>query len=171
MQQDKQGELKIPFEFERQLYFMVKLQGIEQVLKHSEFLHESWVSLCDPEGARGDVDWTTYLQKIIHFATAPDSCGVTFLVQSKNQKNIGAFVLQEDTDSSNKKTIAVYSGFSNEKDAMLPRAAWAFMRQYSKQMGFVEMHAQSRRLSGAAMRFFRQKLGMKPVAMVFSIDL
>jgi hypothetical protein len=166
-----QDSLRIPFEFERQLYFIRPLLEVQALLDESALIHEGWQVLCNPTGARGDVPWDEYLKRLMRVVDNGPKWGVVLIFESKNQKPLGYTVLQDDTQFPQKRTLLIYAAYSNNKDPHISRAAMAYHEMWARRMGYVELHAQSRRLNGAAMRLFRRRLGFTPACVVFTKTL
>jgi hypothetical protein len=151
--------------------FLVRhLRTVEEILEASEFLHEGYLSLCDPARARLFVSWEEYFQRVMHTAISP-AAGTVVLFSSKNDKSLGYMVLIEDSESRHRRTVMIYAGYSNGRFAAASEASMAYVQRWAKAQGFVELHANSYRINGAAMRLFRKKLGFTPLSVVFKKDL
>lgn len=150
------------------VYLVQQLDSVQDVLTHAEFIYEGWVALKDL--ARADVGWEDYLQRILAIG-ARLYVGAVFVFKSKNGKPLGYTVLQEDSESKTWPTMLIYAGYSNGKEPRGGPVAMEFVCKWSAARGYAAIHAQSRRINGAAMRYFRKKLGFKPLSVVFSKDL
>jgi hypothetical protein len=147
-----------------QTYVVEQLDDVYAVLSHAEFLYEGWCEL--KELARADVSWEDYLQRLLAITSRVYN-GAVFVFKSKNQKTLGYVVLQEDTESRSKPTMLVYAGYSTSKAPHSGSIAMEFVCKWAAQRGFLAVHAQSRRINGASMRYFRKTLRFKPISVVF----
>lgn len=164
MQQDN---LVIPFEYEHQLYLVQQVTPTNVLRDYADFFYEGWQQLCDPHKAKADITWEAFLQIILRTAQNAGPSGEVFIIKSKNQKLLGFLVIIEDTEYVERRTALIYAAYSNSKDFNASKAGIEFIARWAKQMHYVELHAQSRRINGAAMRYFRKKLGFVPLSIVF----
>ena len=64
-----------------------------------------------------------------------------------------------------------YTGYSTGRCQAATTAAWMYLHSWAKDRGFMKLRAQSRRLNGAAMRWFKRKLGFRPTALMFEKEI
>ena len=161
---------KVAFTCRGQTMLVQQLTMVNEVLEQSELLYEGLVTLCDRKGARADVEWVDFLQRIFAIAVGVYT-GAIFVFYSKNNKPLGFTVLIEDTESKSRRTIFVYAGYSRTVQRDSGRCAMEFICRWAKVHNYVEVRAQSRRVNGAAMRYFRKVLGFVTLSVLFKKDL
>ncbi len=153
--------------FDKQPITPKVLRGVEAVYEHGAFFTQGWQSLCDPSRARCDIDLIDFFQRLIGIACGPVDRGAVMLFMSKNDKPLGFMVLQENSESRNRRSLLIYAGYSNGKCVKGPERCIKLVEDWARTHGFDEVQAQSRRINGAAMRLFKRKLGFQPLSIVF----
>lgn len=154
-----------------QPYKVVNVKGADDFVRWAPFLYEGWQVLCDPTGARCDVSWEAYSKVLLRVACMDETEGAIFIYLSKNDKPLGYTVVIDDTEVGAARTALIYAGYSNGKYAGATRESLSFVETWARKQGFTQLRAQSRRLSGAAMRLFRKRMGFKPHALIFTKDI
>lgn len=157
--------------FGRQPYNVIHLTNVQQVIAAWPFLVNGWRELCSPEKGRSDLSEGEFLTMLLRIQGMGPNDGLIALFTSKNDKPLGYMVVMNDSETPHRRTALIYLGYSNGLYTQAPIVATEYVERWAKERGFTELHAQSRRLSGAAMRLFRKKLGFQPMAVVFSKTL
>lgn len=160
---------KVTFPWNGNKYAVRQLDSAQAVLEETALLFEGWKVLCDRKGARADVAWDDYLQRLLAIA-AGLYVGATFVFYA-GERVLGYTVVVEDTESRNYPTLFIYAGYSKGYPADGGKMAVDFVCKWAKQSGYKEVRAQSRRINGAAMRYFRKVLGFTTLSVVFKKDL
>lgn len=136
---------------------------VATVVANAEIMYEAWKALCDPHGARLEASWETWLKIILRIAQASPELGGVFLFTSKNDKPLGMLVLVEDTQYGEEyRTAIMYAIYSSGKDVNIGRQMIAYAEKWAHDNEYIELHAVSRRMNGAAVRYFERKLGFIP---------
>lgn len=160
----------VQFLWKGQWYGVQQLTSVQAVFDETELLFEGWKVLCDRKGARADVDWDDYLQRVLAIA-AGLYVGAIFIYYNKSKKPLGYTVVLEDTESRSRPTLFIYAGYSRGLTSDSGKMAIEFVCQWASANGYKAVRAQTRRINGAAMRYFRKVLGFSTLSVVFNKDL
>lgn len=155
----------------KQEYKVKHLTNVEDVIRWGEFLHEGWEAFRKPDKARCDIAFSDFMRQVFHIACGPPTFGFVAVYTSKNDKPLGFTVVLDDSEGWEKRTATILYAYSNGKYAAASTAAVEYIEKWARQRGFAALHTQGRRLNGAAMRFYRKKLGFQPVSIVFQKEL
>ena len=132
------------------------------------FFVAGWQDLCSPVKGRGDLTLDEFLSVLLRVVSIQPRDGLLAVIASKNEKPLAFCVVMEDSETPRRRTALIYAGYSNEKDKAVILPTFEYVETWAKANGFVELHAQTNRFSGAAMRWFRKKLRFTPKAVLFS---
>ena len=146
------------------------VENVEDILRRGDFVYESWVALCDPHGARCDIPYEDYLKKLLWFSTLPAGTATVAFFESKNGKPLGLAVLVDDTTYEARRTVNCWVAYSTPKFGGL-KVMLAEGVRWAKAHGYAELHCQTKRVNGAAARFFGRKLGFTQLGMLYKKDL
>lgn len=149
----------------------VVVQDVPTLLHWWPLFLEGWTELCSPVKGRGDLTASEFLTMLLRVLSLGPNDGLVAVFVSQNDKPLGFAVVMNDSETPERRTALIYAGYSNSKYAHAAVEETEFVQKWAKARGFTELHAQSRRLSGAAMRWFRKKLGFQPMAVMFSKPL
>lgn len=154
--------------FGKQQLKSVVITDVPTLLQWWPLFLEGWQDLCGPFKGRVDLTASEFLTMLLRIIGLGDDDGLVVVFLSQNDKPLGFMAAMNDSETPERRTALIYAGYSNSKYAYAAIDATEFVQKWAKARGFTELHAQSRRLSGAAMRLFRKKLGFQPMAVVFS---
>lgn len=157
--------------FGKQPYKVVHVTTVPQLLEHWGFIRAGWQELALANKARTGLTESECLTMMLRVLTLGPDDGLLVIFTSQNDKPLGYMAVMNDSETPERRTALIYLGYSTGKYLNAPVVATEYVEQWAKDRGFSELHAQSRRLSGAAMRLFRKKLGFEPMAVVFSKKL
>lgn len=157
--------------FGKQAYKAVHITNVEQLIAAWPFFLQGWQELCSPEKGRADLNESEFLTMLLRILDMGPKDGLLVVFTSEHDKPLGYMVVMNDSETPQRRTALIYLGYSNGKYLQAPVVATEYVEKWARANNFTELHAQSRRLSGAAMRLFRKKLGFQPMAVVFSKPL
>lgn len=143
------------------------LGGLADVEANWDFFREGLASLNDPHGARGDLTELQFFQILLYAIAKHPRQGGVGLLTSKNGKPLGYGIMLEDTEPFCKRSAVVYAVYSNGKCATTTEELLENAERWARTEGFVELHACSRRINGAAIRLFEKKWKFKRICLVF----
>lgn len=154
--------------FGRQQLKSVVIEDVTALLDWWPLFLEGWRDICAPFKGRVDLTASEFLTMLLRVVGMGKTDGLVVVFMSQKDKPLGFMVAMNDSETPERRTALIYAGYSNSKYAYAAVDATEYVQKWAKAQGFTELHAQSRRLSGAAMRLFRKKLGFQPMAVVFS---
>ena len=155
----------------RQEFHITYINSVQGVLDNIQFIAEGWQALSRADGARLCIPIEAYMQVLFRVVAGRKDCGSIILYKSKNDKPLGYIVVFEDTETGGPRSCIIYAGYSNGKYLGAAEESMPIVETWARKNGFKELHAQSRRMAGAAMRLFKRKLGFKPACIVFKKEL
>ena len=147
------------------------ISTLEHLLECKDFLYEGWGKLQEKSVGNGNVTWDEFMQLVVAVALSPEAEGTVLVMRSKNEKPLLFMVAYNDSVTSREHCLFIYAGYSTGRCQAATTAAWMYLHSWAKDRGFMKLRAQSRRLNGAAMRWFKRKLGFRPTALMFEKEI
>lgn len=135
---------------------IVVLNSINAVCDMWPFMLTGLEELRKPSKAREATTPTDFLATLMRIVTSHS--GVIMVLTSKNNKPIGFVVAQQSVERC---SIQLVAAFINDKcpDALMElRDA---LEEWSREHGFKEIRAYTRRINGSAMRWYEKRLGFQ----------
>ena len=154
-----------------QPYKAVHVLNTIELLRWWPFLREGFLAVSDMKRGAVDLTLDDFFGKMLQVLGACPDDALIVIFTSKKDKPLGYMVVENDSEVPSKRTALIYAGYSTGKYTNAPIVATAYVEHWARQHEFSELHVQSRRFSGAAMRLFRGKLAFVPKAVLLSKDL
>lgn len=149
-----------------------KTLSVQGIIDNIEFFKEGWTMITRPECARDVFSWDGFLKTLLHVASLDECNGAVILFTSCNDKPLGFYVLCDNTEIfSDHRTVLIFAGYSNGKYEQAPLASIDFVEKWARDRGFKEIHAHTRRMTGAAARLYERKLGFTRLSWAFKKEL
>jgi len=140
---------------------------MEDLVEVADFLNEGFYALEFDK----HMTWDDFLGLVLRLVKSGLKESVVAVFFSKNGKPLGFVIVVDESYSSLEKVAHVFAGYSNGKYVGAANEAIVFAEEWAKQNGFSVLQASSRRMNGAAMRLFKQKLQFRPAFVVFEKGL
>lgn len=143
----------------------------QQVLDNWAFFLEGLVELNNPQGARGDVHSEAFLKIALTIVDKGLDFGLVAMLTSVNGKPLGFGMAYDNTEPFCQRSAIVYAVYSNKKCPSTTKELLYHAEIWATNNGFKNLHACSRRFSGAGFRLFESIWGFRRVCIVFNKDL
>lgn len=145
----------------------VPLTKAQDVIDNWDFFAEGLNVLNNPQGARGDVTPPALLNLVLNVVEKGLDFGIVALLKSKNGKNLGFGICYDNTEPYCMKSAIVYAVYSNKKSPTTTRELLYHGEKWAREHNFKDLHACSRRFSGASLRLFEDIWGFSRACIVF----
>lgn len=147
---------------------IVRVETLKQLVEEWPFFLEGLEALKESIGSK--MTPNRFFKLLLSIVSGDESAGCVFLGKSKNDKNAGYLAAIENTEPGCDKSLLVCAGYCRGQGQTFDtnsRMGLAMLEKWAKERGYVEIHAGSRRITGAAMRLFERKWGFKRASITF----
>lgn len=140
-------------------------QCVEDVLQFLPFLREGWSQLWND--ITRELPCEDFVCRCVRAALEREQNAALFVFTSKNDKELGYILAEDNSQGSVREALLIYAAYSNGKYQGSAAASLEFVSNWARKAGYTKLHLYSRRLNGSAMRLFRKKLGFTPIGVTF----
>jgi len=155
----------------RQQLKVLCINDVESLIKEIDFVIEGYHQLMKLGPNKFYISLKDYLQLLFKTVTKDPTDGCVMVVKSKNDKPLGYFVLFNNTAPGCPSSCVIYAGYSTNRYIGLAEDGMTLAEAWARRNGYKQIQALSPRMAGAAMRFFKRKLGFTPMSIIFKKDL
>lgn len=152
---------------DRQPYQVLVTKSIDDFVKNVDFIREGF----DELQHLLRVTWEEFTSSILRGFRLAEDQALFAIFLSKNGKPLGFIFVVDESISSTEKQALIYAAYSNGRYVGAADEAVSFAEEWAKKNGFTTLLASSRRMNGAAMRLFKEKLGFKAQYVMFGKEL
>lgn len=145
------------------------LDSVEKIIEHLAFISDGWEAFKKPP-LNCNIPLNAYFQLVFRVAHGNPDNNLLILLTSKNDKPLGYSIVFNDSQLGLPKSCIWFYYYSNGKCNTVAIESSNFIEAWARKRGYKEIHSQSFRMSGAAIRGFK-RVGMKPFSMVFKRNL
>ena len=151
---------------EVEFFRMVDVRGIDQLIRFWPFLLEGLTSL-NAITSSSQVDKNTLFRVCVDVATLSEDDGMIAIVMDKstNQPLSYTISFNNSHDYKKEKALLVYAIYSNRKSRTATRYGLNHVAEWAKSKGYDELHGNSPRITGAAVRLFENIFGFRKQAL------
>ena len=150
---------------------LVVYKDPQAVIDDWAFFIEGLGEMLVPQAAKGAVTEETYLKLILEVVRRGFGFGWVSKITDCNGRNLGYAVVFDNTEPFCAKSAMGYAMYSNKLCPTTSRELVFHAERWATANGFKQLHACSRRFSGAAFRLFEGHWGFRRACVVFSKDL
>lgn len=141
-----------------------EVKDLTSLMKWWDFIASGLADLNDPHKGRGDLTVDSLFRNVVYSLSTG---GVVLVLTSKNGKGLAYVIARDNTEPYCQKSLLVFAAYSTGKFPHAREQMLEYLEQWAKKHGFAELHAFSRRVNGAAVRWFEQKCGFRRICMGF----
>ncbi len=145
-----------------EFFRMVDVRSIDTLMKYWSFIKEGLGSL-NKISASSSVDVNILFKVCVDIVCADSKLGKVAIVLDKNNGEPLSYTISfENTCSySTCRSLMVYAIYSNRKSRTATRWGLNWVADWAKKEGYKEMHGESPRVTGAAVRLFENIFGFR----------
>jgi hypothetical protein len=148
-----------------------QLVTIDKLLEYKDFLYEGWQQL-NKIVSNGEVaSWEEFMHVALQIVCSNPDLGSVLVMYSKNRKPLAFSLAYDDSVTEHDRSLFIYAFYASSKCISARATGWEYVQMWAKKRGYTKIRAQSRRLNGAAMRWFKRKLGFRPIAIMFEKEI
>lgn len=140
---------------------IVPVRTTTEVMDNWPFFMEGLSKMQDGFQWKATIEPISFLKIILRVLENGEDAGMVGLIRSKNGKNVGFFILQDNTEEFQEPTALCYALYSVGNNSAITRDAVDYGMKWCKEKGYKAVYALSLRTGSAVKKLFTHKWGFQ----------
>lgn len=150
---------------------IVVIEKVRDLLENWGFFLKGLASLNETAGGKMFMPEDVFLKLALHVLEEGSDFGIVALMRNKSGKNVGFFIVKNDSEKFFKPTAIVWAAYSTNNNTQITRDMITLGEEWAKSRGYIQLYAVCLRTGASIKRLYTKKWKFELYGLLFRKDI